>query len=254
MREEPQFRGASRTSLLLGDVERRCGGHVPPSLWISTHAPVRGATSAWDAYSAQTLISTHAHRAGSDAHPRHHRPHGGISTHAPRAGSDYGERKGLYLGVISTHAPRAGSDRGTSKYATGPTAFQPTLPVRGATPPGRETLGDSSYFNPRSPCGERRLSSSMPSSQRIFQPTLPVRGATLSDRLRRPMYPISTHAPRAGSDPCVRNLTHAVYISTHAPRAGSDGGGPTVWVDTHISTHAPRAGSDSVRREFNYWR
>ena len=44
MREEPQFRGASRTSLLLGDVERRCGGHVPPSLWISTHAPVRGAT------------------------------------------------------------------------------------------------------------------------------------------------------------------------------------------------------------------
>ena len=79
-----------------------------------------------------------------------------ISIHAPRAGSDLVLRSDGGLPVISIHAPRAGSD---------PTAL--------ATPFDRLV-----HFNPRSPCGERRVR---------------VVGG-------KPVFYISIHAPRAGSD------------------------------------------------------
>ena len=68
---------------------------------------------------------------------------------------------------ISTHAPRAGSDRRAT----------PSLPGR-------------TYFNPRSPCGERQLANATAALNRIFQPTLPVRGAT---RRRTGRFWLLTH-------------------------------------------------------------
>ena len=59
--------------------------------------------------------------------------------------------------------------------------FQSMLPVRGATHPHRSQHPSSQYFNPCSPCGERRLALHL----------LVVRVA------------ISIHAPRAGSDCCL---------------------------------------------------
>ena len=57
-----------------------------------------------------------------------------------------------------------------------------------------------------------------------FQPTLPVRGATGSTNDVIHLLTISTHAPRAGSDPGVGIGAEISQISTHAPRAGSDAG------------------------------
>ena len=57
--------------------------------------------------------------------------------------------------MISTHAPRAGSD---SRW--------------------NRVLNSNSYFNPRSPCGERLRYHHTAQSLELFQPTLPVRGAT----------------------------------------------------------------------------
>ena len=185
--------------------------------------PVRGATQGPRLLRAGQLISTHAPRAGSDpagtaARPRapHFNPRSpcgerpsrawmknhlsqgfqptlpvrgatlagnarllgaGISTHAPRAGSD-GESWGYFaVHSISTHAPRAGSD-GSMLIATVP----------------------ATYFNPRSPCGERRDLYVTYADGGQFQPTLPVRGATQLDVLAIRCSRISTHAPRAGSD------------------------------------------------------
>ncbi len=109
---------------------------------------------------------------------------------------------------ISTHAPRAGSD------SSGPTTKAPRP-----------------YFNPRSPCGERR-------------------SYAINDKRRDP---ISTHAPRAGSDVTdYEFIIFAEVISTHAPRAGSDRGQlRRLFIDLCISTHAPRAGSDARRVEFS---
>ena len=79
--------------------------------------------------------------------------------------------------MISTHAPRAGSDFcGQIKIVKG------------------------WNFNPRSPCGERRGISQATERTREFQPTLPVRGATRDSTAPLGHSPISTHAPRAGSD------------------------------------------------------
>ena len=59
---------------------------------------------------------------------------------------------------ISIHAPRAGSDQVIRVY------------VQNAT-----------YFNPRSPCGERRCMRPACSVSSVFQSTLPVRGATMNN-------------------------------------------------------------------------
>ena len=102
-------------------------------------------------------ISTHAPRAGSDpgiiltffsaTHFNPRSPCGerlkslnnyaaafDISTHAPRAGSDrHHSINSIEVVLISTHAPRAGSDQGRRQGFALSVAFQPTLPVRGAT-------------------------------------------------------------------------------------------------------------------------
>ena len=77
-----------------------------------------------------------------------------ISIHAPHAGSGPGNLKGMLRIWISIHAPHAGS---------------------GSL--GRQFLRRCLYFNPRSPCGERRV---------FFHPYA-----------ARPL--ISIHAPHAGS-------------------------------------------------------
>ena len=101
---------------------------------------------------------------------------------------------------ISIHAPRGGSDILSQKAITSRT-----------------------NFNPRSPRGERRFSTSRTSSRVLFQSTLPAGGATFA------LYPedfdiyISIHAPRGGSDePKIPVKEEVFHISIHAPRGGSD--------------------------------
>ena len=80
-------------------------------------------------------------------------------------------------------------------------AFQPTLPARGATLAIDVSDAGCQHFNPRSPHGERPdFSARLTAKHTIFQPTLPARGATLSHTNGNPVYGISTHAPRTGSD------------------------------------------------------
>ena len=123
---------------------------------------------------------------------------------------------------ISIHAPRVGSD---------------TSPCCG--------YADVLYFNPRSPCGERRCK---PAAYGVC-------------------CQISIHAPRVGSDvfrkigqtghlhfnprsPCGERLTTGRkgkfkrLISIHAPRVGSDDFAKWFSDAGSISIHAPRVGSD----------
>ena len=101
---------------------------------------------------------------------------------------------------ISIHAPRAGSDTSADGVIRPSCTFQSTLPVRGATQLSRSTEEITEDFNPRSPCGERRL---------------------CQQTCRWPIL-ISIHAPRAGSDVDATGDSESHEISIHAPRAGSD--------------------------------
>ena len=169
--------------------------------------------------------------------------------------------------------------------------FQPTLPARGATSPiwshgsspphfnPRSPHGErlrlvtvqhsSGDFNPRSPHGERPKISLIERISRRFQPTLPARGATRPRKNPPKQRPISTHAPRTGSDEgasraarrrryfnprsphgerprFVSDKRFENFISTHAPRTGSDAKDPLAQEKAElISTHAPRTGSDT---------
>ena len=102
-------------------------------------------------------------------------------------------------------------------------AFQPTLPARGATSAGAGMCWTCDDFNPRSPHGERPDAPAASSAGRC----------------------ISTHAPRTGSDSGAHACGFFRQISTHAPRTGSDVMAEDFsHMTDEISTHAPRTGSD----------
>ena len=169
---------------------------------------------------------------------------------------------------ISTHAPRTGSDLTCWRSFSPTSRFQPTLPARGATEPAGRKQTSSSYFNPRSPHGERPwfrglhpprfpISTHAPrtgsdfkaenlsSDTHGFQPTLPARGATTSSAVLpciAPNFnPRSPHGERRLQVPRHRRRD----ISTHAPRTGSDPPAACRCQTPPISTHAPRTGSDT---------
>ena len=146
-----------------------------------------------------------------------------ISTHAPRTGSDLRAGRAGCDREISTHAPRTGSDR-----------MQPSM------------LNSLTYFNPRSPHGERHTTTGRDNHDHGFQPTLPARGATPPHRGRHRPRLISTHAPRTGSDhPAC--LVHHLMVSFQPtlPARGATGFNCRDANSKKISTHAPRTGSDS---------
>ena len=100
-----------------------------------------------------------------------------ISIHAPRVGRDRlgGDRRAPKR--ISIHAPRVGRD---------------VLHKR------KKTVYPD--FNPRAPCGARRLSGLIFRKSYLFQSTRPVWGATISPACIYSKHGISIHAPRVGRD------------------------------------------------------
>ena len=104
-----------------------------------------------------------------------------ISTHAPLAGRD-ADHVAVHLDLrISTHAPLAGRDAAVDDFTLPSIEFQPTRPLRGATPRPRHGCAGSMLFQPTRPL---RGATSSPWPQRArterFQPTRPLRGATIS--------------------------------------------------------------------------
>ena len=58
--------------------------------------------------------------------------------------------------LISTHAPLAGRDCSRLIKVRRDIRFQPTRPLRGATPISSIRMRESGNFNPRAPCGARQ--------------------------------------------------------------------------------------------------
>ena len=117
-------------------------------------------------------------------------------------------------GYISIHAPRTGSDNLMLTLST-----------------------ETSYFNPRSPHGERLIMWRRVRMSSRFQSTLPARGATRTwspeeNKVRR----FQSTLPARGATRRCADYRVVCRISIHAPRTGSD---------EHLS--GVRAG----RRDFN---
>ena len=192
---------------------------------ISIHAPHAGRDPACTVPRRRwRSISIHAPHAGRDRSgglP----PVGGLHFN-PRA--PCGARRGRLpwagdLFYISIHAPHAGRDSFFRNLLSFNLRFQSTRPMRGATytiggqwrsiqisihapHAGRDCRTSHEfpqaepYFNPRAPCGARRILNSMFDHPQGFQSTRPVRGATRCFAALADVHGISIHAPRAGRD------------------------------------------------------
>ena len=149
------------------------------------------------------------------------------------------------LPIISIHAPRVGSDPAGRSPSTREMKFQSTLPVWGATGRIGSPFPIWTYFNPRSPCGERLSDNNLTDALVEFQSTLPVWGATYnwSGYWRAPA--ISIHAPRVGSD-CRSKAHHCLgnYFNPRSPCGERPASPPLQRPSWGISIHAPRVGSD----------
>ena len=189
------------------------------------------------------LVSIHAPRAGRDLYGRYCICSFAVSIHAPRAGRDTAPPLLFSSQTVSIHAPRAGRDFGFTRPHRAKNCFNPRAPCGARRIP---SCGSPrvSRFNPRAPCGARRCLRRFSSTMAEFQSTRPVRGATRANLAEIHKVIVSIHAPRAGRD-CqgVRcSLRHAVSI--HAPRAGRDAIPEWVYKLINVSIHAPRAGRD----------
>ena len=146
----------------------------------------------------------------------------GISIHTPLAGSDVVDVRHVYPVLISIHTPLAGSDDALPQLVD---CLQISIhtPLAGSDMPLFFLPLVVSYFNPHSPCGERRSSGSLGFGYRSkFQSTLPLRGATRTDGAAVVLFEISIHTPLAGSDAGHRRQARHAVISIHTPLAGSD--------------------------------
>ena len=124
-----------------------------------------------------------------------------------------------------------------------------------------------SYFNPRSPHGERLNANCLAYMVVVFQSTLPARGATVKLWLILSRLIISIHAPRTGSDVFVPlttfHMAHfnprsphgerpvfrtrieaAIDFNPRSPHGERRSGHGRRAHGAHISIHAPRTGSD----------
>ena len=185
-----------------------------------------------------------------------------ISTHAPLAGRDF--RRSAPVGASRHFNPRApcGARPSCTQRPAPPPGFQPTRPLRGATPTGRAATGavrfqptrplrgatkvrgrliwPSIHFNPRAPCGARRRPRTIRSRFEYFNPRAPCGARHLRCQSVRLLLSISTHAPLAGRDLYqYEYINLPTDISTHAPLAGRDW---YYWLCRHLSENFnPRA-------------
>ena len=175
---------------------------VPSALILEFQStlPLRGATFSMRLVQHIVSISIHTPLAGSDVVDVRHVYPVLISIHTPLAGSDDALPQLVDCLQISIHTPLAGSDM--------PLFFLPLV---------------VSYFNPHSPCGERRSSGSLGFGYRSkFQSTLPLRGATRG--LRRAVHRachFNPHSPCGERRPYTSSPKYSLLFQSTLPLRGA---------------------------------
>ena len=210
---------------------------------------------------------------------------------APCGARRAGRCTGCGLGCFNPRAP-CGARQSLVLWIWEEMLFQSTRPVRGATFPasspicaravsihapraGRDggLFGGCllfSCFNPRAPCGARRVSllhrrwqggfqstrpvrgatwtAMQPTIERLFQSTRPVRGATLGCIMCPYQGAFQSTRPVRGATLCQKTRIQPLCVSIHAPRAGRDRARQGAGIFLLVSIHAPRAGRDCSGR------
>ena len=205
---------------------------------------------------AAGAISIHVPLAGHDYSPRHSSTFSSISIHVPLAGHD--SLPIIRINLIFLFQSTCPL-RGTTTFpsaSNGWISFQSTCPLRGTTisisPISIERCisihvplaghdpwcpcfwSARDYFNPRAPCGARRMEGVRMSRSLKFQSTCPLRGTTIRPRTPKACEnQFQSTCPLRGTT--IDHAKRTVVFDNFNPRApcGARPPGPT--------THTPRA-------------
>jgi len=192
-------------------------------LYVSTHAPARGATLSilegglipqsfnprtrtgcdrLGLLASETLAGFNPRtRTGCDRQwPLRCLPPLTVSTHAPARGATPVLLGPFTLQQVSTHAPARGATFLTCRTGNLQNRVSTHAPARGATQMAHIHLCNSPLFQPTHPHGVRH------------HPHLDVRAAGAS---------VSTHAPARGATRRLERVCRAIFVSTHAPARGA---------------------------------
>ena len=144
------------------------------------------------------------------------------STHPMRGATVHRGRSGASCAQFQSTHPMRGATLHPLLSAHSQQRFQSTHPMRGATGGATRVDPYNLHFNPRTPCGVRRVYRICEYVKAGFQSTHPMRGATDYAIHLRPKSKISIHAPHAGCDTPDGMACDVIRISIHAPHAGCD--------------------------------
>ena len=184
--------------------------------------PARGATVGGRHLNALADISIHAPRKGSDSDGVAIGCHPAISIHAPRKGSDnrFAALRRIHSAFQSTLPARGAT---SPRQRGGPLAarFQSTLPARGATTAWCLST-KTANFNPRSPQGERPVHSSVTPSLSNFNPRSPQGERHGHKRRLCVLDHFNPRSPQGERHVLMQRYKNGDPISIHAPRKGSD--------------------------------
>ena len=138
----------------------------------------------------------------------------------PLRGATRSGRQPVVPHRISIHVPLAGSDGKAGRRCTVSTYFNPRSPC-GERPTAQHMAPRPMDFNPRSPCGERQATRPTGTAHPQFQSTFPLRGATGRGRWHDFHRIISIHAPLAGNDSCATLSTCDCRFQSTLPLRGA---------------------------------
>ena len=122
--------------------------------------------------------------------------------------------------------------------------FQSTRPMRGATAAQVYLATGCRCFNPRAPCGARRLLGAAHALETEVSIHAPHAGRDAPRCGGGRPENVSIHAPHAGRDESHRLSPRAKSVSIHAPHAGRDLIDARFEAFQNVSIHAPHAGRD----------
>ena len=168
---------------------------------ISTHAPLAGR----DGDVSGDLCAGHKNfnpRAPCGARPGRARAKTILTNFNPRApcGARLPPRQAPSSMPYFNPCAPCGARRRRFGVARAAAGFQPTRPLRGATPHVLQVSGVGCISTHAPLAGRDRIARTLFPSVSVFQPTRPLRGATIMDWFGDTFFIISTHAPLAGRD------------------------------------------------------
>ena len=212
-------------------------------MFISIHAPAKGATITSTYRGSYSIISIHAPAKGATSFGVNH-----VSaiikfqSTLPRR-----ERRFLMCGChptphISIHAPAKGATRGAPYWLDADNHFNPRS--REGSDSGCMAIWiRSCNFNPRSREGSDGREAAANKERVMISIHAPAKGATAAIYGTRNPKDISIHAPAKGATPAILPCWRGSKISIHAPAKGATRSGICNPFKGSISIHAPAKGA-----------